>query len=147
MTLQWGYNIQALKEINKYANDKDVTLCLENIFTDNSVDKTFTDLLEIQQAVGNSLKFTLDIGHARLFTDDGAEHGIKLLGENIHHIHFTDNMGVKDDHLPIGDGNSDYSGIMDFIRNFTSIVTLEIVEISSSPAAILKSRDYFKKLL
>ena len=47
----------------------------------------------------------------------------------------------------IGDGNSDYSGVMEFIKTFPDIVTLEVVHISTSPSVILKSRDNFKNLL
>lgn len=143
---QWDYNIESLKNINEYAENKGVTVCLENIGID-TVDETFEQLLEIRRAVGPSLKFTLDIGHARLYSDGGVEKGIKLLGDNIHHIHFTDNDGEKDDHLPIGDGNSDYSNFIDFIKNFQHIVTLEVVDIGQNPEPILRSREYFNRLV
>ena len=135
-----------IPKINDYAASKGVIICLENVAT-NNIDKTFEHLLEIREAVGDSLKFTLDIGHARLFAEGGVKQGIKLLGGNIRHIHFTDNNGEKDDHLPIGDGNFDYSDFLDFIKDFPYIVTLEVVDTNNSPAAILKSRDYFKKLI
>ena len=143
--MQWNYNIESLKIINDYAVSKGITVCLENIGID-TIDETFEHLLEIRQAVGESLKFTLDIGHARLFSDGGVEKGIKLLGDNIRHIHFTDNNGEKDDHLPIGDGNSDYSSFIDFIKNFKHIVTLEVVDIGQNPEPILRSREYFNRL-
>ena len=143
--MQWDYNIESLKSINDYAISKGIIVCLENIGID-TIDETIEQLLEIRQAVGESLKFTLDIGHARLFSEGGVEKAIKLLGENIRHIHFTDNNGEKDDHLPIGDGNSDYSDFMDFIKNFKHIVTLEVVGIGQDPEPILRSREYFNEL-
>ncbi len=143
--MQWDYNIESLKNINEQATNKGVTVCLENIGID-TIDETFEDLLEIREAVGDSLKFTFDIGHARLYANGGVEKAISLFDDNIHHIHFTDNNGEKDDHLPIGDGNFDYSNIIDFVKKFQHIVTLEVVDIGQSPEAILRSREYFNGL-
>ncbi len=145
MKTQWQNNIESLRKINDYANDKGIIVCLENLGY-KSIDKTFEHLLEMRQAVGDSLKFTLDIGHARLYAEGGVERGFKVLGDNIRHIHFTDNNGTQDDHLPIGDGNFDYSGLMSFIRVFPHIVTLEVLDIGYEPATIIRSRDYFTKL-
>ncbi len=141
---QWDNNIDSLKQINDYANAKGIIVCLENIGF-NSVDQSFQDLLEIRKAVGPSLQFTLDFGHARL--GEGAEEGIRLLGENIRHIHLHDNHGKKDDHLPVGDGNYDFSGYADFLRSYPHIITLEVSEISRDPQSMLRSRDNFLRLL
>lgn len=142
--LQWDYNIDSLKQINDYANSKGITVCLENIGF-NSLDQTFEDLLEIREAVGDSLNFTLDFGHARLA--QGGEEAIKVLGEHIRHIHLTDNHGENDDHLPVGDGNYDYSGILDFLRNFPHIITLETVDLTDDPQPVLRGFENFKKML
>ncbi len=146
MKIQWDHNIESLKIIHDYATSKGITICLENLGFNTSIDKTFEHLLEIREKVDDSLKFTLDIGHARLNTNGGAKEGIRLLGDNIHHIHFTDNNGEKDDHFAIGDGNFDYSDFFDFIRDFPYIVTLEVVHIGKDPNDILRSREYFKNL-
>jgi sugar phosphate isomerase/epimerase len=144
LKIQWDNNIDSLKQINDYANSRGVTVCLENIGF-NSVDQCFEDLLDIRKAVGENLQFTLDFGHARL--GQGAEEGIRLLGENIRHIHLHDNHGKTDDHLPVGDGNYDFLGFVDFFRNFPHIITLEVVEVSKDPGPMLRSRENFQKLL
>jgi sugar phosphate isomerase/epimerase len=144
LKIQWDNNIDSLKQINDYANAKGITVCLENIGF-NSVDQCFQDLLDIRKAVGTSLQFTLDFGHARL--GEGAEEGIRLLGENIRHIHLHDNHGKNDDHLPVGDGNYDYSGFIDFFKNYPHIITLEVSDISRDPQPILRSKENFQKLL
>lgn len=145
MQIQWDNNIESLKEIYHYAGERGITLCLENLAFDN-IDQSFEDLLEMREAVGEGLKFTLDIGHARLNADGGVVRGIELLGDHIRHIHFTDNNGVKDDHFPIGGGNFDYSEFIEFIKNFPHIVTLEVVSVGDDPGDILRSRDYFNTL-
>jgi len=141
---QWDYNIDSLRQVNEYANAKGITVCLENIGF-NSIDQSFEDLLEIREAVGSSLQFTLDFGHARL--GQGAAEGIRMLADNIGHIHLHDNHGKRDDHLPVGDGNYDYSGFLDFFRNYPHVITLEVTELSKDPQPIFRSRDNFRKLL
>jgi sugar phosphate isomerase/epimerase len=142
--IQWEYNIESIKQINEYANARGITVGLENIGF-NSVDQCFQDLVEIRKAVGDTLQFTLDFGHARL--GEGALEGIRLLGENIRHIHLHDNHGKNDDHLPVGDGNYDYSDYIDFFRNYPHIITLEVSDISRDLQPILRSRDNFQKLI
>jgi sugar phosphate isomerase/epimerase len=145
MKIQWDHNIESLKRINAYAESKGITLCLENLGW-NEVAQSFEDLMKIRDEVGDTLQFTLDIGHARINSEGGVEEGFRVLGDNIHHIHFTDNYGKEDDHLPIGDGNIDYSSFFHLIRNFPHIVTLEVFAPGPDPSPILKSLAYFRKL-
>lgn len=144
LKMQWEHNITSLQEINTYANSRGITVCLENIGF-NSLDQSFQDLMEIRNAVGPSLQFALDFGHARLA--EGAEKGIFLLGDNIRHIHLHDNFGRKDDHLPLGDGDSDFSPFADFLRAFPYIVTLEVLNIRNDLHPVLRSRANFLRMI
>ncbi len=145
--LQWQMNIESLRKIAERAEKRGISLCLENIgFEPNQIDQSLEDLLHIREQVGNpSLYFTLDIGHARLA--EGVERTIEVLGQAIRHIHFTDNMGLTDDHVILGEGNFDYSGFMDFIRAFPYVVTLEVVKVGTDIAPALVSREFFEDLL
>lgn len=146
LEMQWASNIAALGQINAYANDRGITVCLENIaINDTSIDRCFEDLLEIREAVGDSLKFTLDMGHARL--SQGAAEGIRLLGNAIGHIHLSDNFGEKDDHLPLGDGNYHYADYVDFLKNFAHVITLEVIDIGTDPEPVLRCRRSLQELL
>jgi sugar phosphate isomerase/epimerase len=145
MKIQWDHNIESLKRINAYAESKGITLCLENLGW-NEVAQSFEDMLKIRDEVGDTLQFTLDIGHARLNSEGGVEEGFRVLGDNIRHIHFTDNYGKEDDHLPIGEGNTDYSKFFHLIKNFPHIITLEVVAPGPDTGPILKSLEYFRKL-
>lgn len=145
MKLQWDYNIDSISQINSYAAIRGVTICLENVGVDpQSIDQTFEDLLKIRNLVGDSLKFTLDLGHARL--TEGVIKGISILGDNIRHIHLTDNFGEKDDHLPIGEGNFDFSGFIEYVRAFPHIVTLEVIHIGNDSGPSVRSLEYFNRL-
>lgn len=145
MKIQWDHNIESLKRINAYAESKGITPCLENLGW-NEVAQSFEDMLKIRDEVGDTLQFTLDIGHARLNSEGGVEEGFRVLGDNIRHIHFTDNYGKEDDHLPIGEGNTDYSKFFHLIKNFPHIITLEVVAPGPDTGPILKSLEYFRKL-
>ena len=144
--MQCAFNLAALQNINAYANDKGVTVCLENIIiNDTSIDRCYADLLEIRAAVGDSLKFTLDMGHSRL--SQGTAEAIRILGDAIGHIHLSDNFGEKDDHLPLGEGNYDYSDYVGFLKNFEHVITLEVIDVGIDPEPALKCRRALRELL
>jgi len=145
MRIQWDHNIESLKRINAYAESNGITICLENVGW-NYVDQSFEDLLKIRDEVGDSLQFTLDIGHARINSEAGVKEGFRVLGDNIRHIHISDNYGKEDDHLPIGEGNTDFLRFFHLIKNFPHIVTLEIVAPGPDQGPILKSLAYIRKL-
>ncbi len=48
-------NIESLKKINGYAEQKGITECLENLFG-RSIDQSFENLIEIRNAVASSQK-------------------------------------------------------------------------------------------
>ena len=104
-----------------------------------SIDNTFEDMREIRDRVGQALQFTLDVGHARL--QEGARKGVDLLGNNIRHIHLTDNFGKTDDHLPLGDGNYDYSEFAGFLGDFPHVITLEVLHRGPHPSRSLQRRQ------
>jgi len=145
LKIQWDHNIESMKRINAYAESKGITLCLENMGW-NYVAQSFEDMLNIRDEVGDTLQFTLDIGHARINSEGGVEEGFRVLGDHIRHIHFSDNFGKEDDHLPIGEGNIDFSKFFLYIKDFPHIITLEIIPPDSDPSPILKSLKYFRTL-
>lgn len=144
LKMQWEHNIAALQEVNGYANGLGIVVCLENIGF-NSLDQSFQDLLEMRNAVGSSLQFALDFGHARLH--EGIEKGILFLGEQIRHIHLHDNFGKKDDHLPLGDGDGDFTPYKDFLRSFPHIITLEVLTLKNDLGPVLRSRSSLLDLI
>ncbi len=143
--MQWDLNIEALAEICEHAQKRGVQLCLENIgFEPEHMDRCVDDLLEIRERV-SCLSFCLDIGHARL--NDELEYAISHMRPYTRHIHFTDNLGKRDDHLVIGEGNFDYTPYLDYFRNFEGIITLEVVKIGTDPAPAIASKKHVEKLL
>ena len=62
-------------------------------------------------------------------------------------VHLSDNFGEKDDHLPLGDGNYDYSEYVDFLKNFDHVITLEVVDVGTDPEPALRARQGLQDLL
>ncbi|MFA4986881.1 MAG: sugar phosphate isomerase/epimerase family protein [Candidatus Brocadiia bacterium] len=81
-----------------------VSLLLENTW---EPDPTVFD--KIEAAVGQELGYCLDIGHTRVFSKGPAEEWVKRFGVQLRAIHLHDNFGVEDSHLPLGEGNTDFS--------------------------------------
>jgi len=145
MKIQWDHNIESLKKINAHAESKGITLCLENLGW-NDVSQSFEDMLKIRDEVGDTLQFTLDLGHARINSEGGVEEGFRLLGDNIRHIHLSDNYGEEDDHLPIGEGDTDFSSFFHLIKDFPYIITLEIIDPGPDTSPIVNSLAYLRTL-
>ncbi len=146
MRHHWDNNLESLRLLTDYAGSRGVTVCLENIgFDPFSIDGSFEDMLEIRDKVGPALQFTLDMGHARLA--EGARKGIDLLGNNIRHVHLTDNFGRKDDHLPLGDGDYDYAEFAPFLVGFPHVITMEVIHGGSTPEPTLRARKTLNRVL
>lgn len=143
--VQWKFNIESLTIAAQRAQERNITLCLENIgFEPHVIDRNVEDLLAIREAVDNpALAFCLDIGHARL--NGELKKALTKMGPLIRHVHFTDNFGEKDDHLILGQGNFDYTPCLDFINKFDGVVTLEVINIGRNPEPAKLSLEYFKK--
>ncbi|MBL1211751.1 MAG: sugar phosphate isomerase/epimerase [Ignavibacteriae bacterium] len=86
--------------------------------------------------------FCLDIGHANVA--EGVLPYIDHFGENIKTIHFHDNLGDDDTHLPIGKGNINWSKVARAIQeiNFTGPIISECRELKPHEAALL-FEEYF----
>src|SRR6056297_1182040 len=137
--IQWDYNLDALRQAAGRADERGVSLCLENIgFESGTIDHTVDDLLAIREAVGSpALWFCVDIGHARLNgeLDDVMTRLVPLARQ----IHFADNFGKRDDHVIIGEGNFDYLPYLDVFKNFDGILLLEVMQVGTDPGPAEKS--------
>jgi sugar phosphate isomerase/epimerase len=77
-----------------------------------------------------NLTLALDTGHANMGEGGSAKilEFIGQLGDRIGHVHVSDNMGLKDDHLPIGGGTIDFPEVVNAIKQtgYDDTVTLEV---------------------
>ena len=116
-------HITALKPIADMAEDHGLALALENFKAPFDRISTFESLFS---AVPR-LYLHLDFGHTHFGKDDGP-HFCRQLGHRLRHVHFSDNRGGADDHMPLGAGGIDWAASVDALRNigYDGTITLEI---------------------
>lgn len=126
-------NIKKLKLLATYIQNKDVTICLENlgpIRRDETqvIDHSAEDLLYIINGIGSD-KFgiCLDTGHLNL-THKNQREFIQKAGSKLKALHIADNHGYNDEHLMPGGGDIDFKEVVDALRaiNYSGLFNLEI---------------------
>lgn len=77
----------------------------------------------------------LDVAHASFPQSDPPLSFIDRFYEKLAHVHLSDNLGQRDDHLPLGAGRVNYKTPVRELkkRNYSGTITLEI---------FCKDRDY-----
>ena len=85
-----------------------------NIFLENMFDESPELLSRVAQGLKDVPNFgvCLDIAHAFL-SDVPVDEWVTALAPYVKHIHINDNDGKEDLHLPVGDGNIDWSVLKD----------------------------------
>jgi sugar phosphate isomerase/epimerase len=119
--------VKSLREIVNYAHKNNVRVMLENVPLSNGVH----NVNEFKYIIDNvtSLLVHLDIPHA--FTSGGMQSVtdyINIFKDKIIHIHWHDNHGNKDEHLPIGAGLVDHQRAIKELKNieYDRTITLEV---------------------
>jgi len=114
---------RTFEEVLETAEEKGVDLFLENVF-----DEIPDHLLRLHQAIGSKrLGFCFDAGHATLFSRLPVPRWVEALGPALRELHLHDNGGVRDDHLPLGEGSINFRDVLHAARDAgaSPILTLE----------------------
>lgn len=116
--------VDSVLELDEHAHAQGIELCAENI--PRSVFRTheFSTLLD-----ETDVSMTLDTGHARMDGRDSA--GIASFADSfahrISHVHLNDTRQPRDEHLPFGAGNIDFSAIFDALGDgWKGTLSLEV---------------------
>lgn len=148
MEMALKYGLESLEAIIAKAAQLGLCLCLENMFPRfQSFFKPehFTEILKRFP----DLKLTLDTGHANIGNKNGYRvfDFIKLFSHRIGHIHLSDNLGKKDDHLPLGAGTIGFYEIARALKDcgYNDTITLEIF--TEGRRQLWSSREGFAALL
>jgi sugar phosphate isomerase/epimerase len=92
---------------------------------------------------------TFDTGHANIDGQDGQRltDFINRFGQEIGHIHISDNLGKRDDHLPIGEGMIDFMEVAKAVKKwgYDDTITFEIF--SEDRRYLQSSKKKFAALL
>ena len=146
-------NIDRLKLLAEHVKDKDIYICLENLY---KMTPGIDDLLYIIDKVGNDrFAVCLDTGHLNRTLKNQREFILKA-GDKLKALHINDNRGEADEHLmPFGGGTVDFTEVVDTLREigYQGMFNLEIpgergipLELRDAKLAyIRKCYDYLMK--
>ena len=128
--------VKSLREIVNYAHKNNVRVMLENVPLSNGIHS----IDEFKYIIDNvtSLLVHLDIPHAFTSGDmQAVTNYINMFKDKIIHIHWHDNHGNKDEHLPIGAGLIDHQRAIKELKNieYGRTITLEVFTSSSDAKA------------
>ncbi|ADC47101.1 xylose isomerase-like TIM barrel domain-containing protein [Methanobrevibacter ruminantium M1] len=126
-----------LKVIGEYAKDNGVMTCIENLPRLRGF--MYQDINQLNETLERTgLPMTLDIGHAYTAGFDVDD----VSFDCISHIHIHDNDGIRDSHLPLGEGIIDFKRFFEIFDKYDGIYNFEL----GSKEYIEKSIDYLKGL-
>lgn len=137
--------IESLMRLAAIAKRYNIRLMLEN--QPNGFLNTPESLLPIFAQV-RDLYFHLDVGHAQVagkgknLTKDF----LKYYKDKLAHVHFSDNKGSSDDHLPIGSGAIDWKDVIKLLDKigYDKTITLEVF--TQDVNYLLYSKEIIRKL-
>lgn len=138
--------VKSLKELQKFSEKIGIKLMLENAAKEG---KKF-HLKNFAYVADNvpGLKINFDVSHA--FLNGGMltiEEFMNYFSDRIVHVHFSDNFGVNDDHLSIGNGKIDYRKVVEMMKkiNYDGTISFEVFEPPRSNVAksIIKIKRFF----
>jgi sugar phosphate isomerase/epimerase len=118
-------DIETLGELQETATRYGVGLMVENIPHDFNTVEQLAELLDPLPELG----LHLDIGHANLWVPKHTACDlIHRFGSRLRHVHFHDNNGTADQHLPFGTGNIDIEAHVDALKEigYDDTITLEV---------------------
>ena len=138
---------QFLAEMVAAACRLELAICLENMMPRNILGVEPADFEEIF-SLHPTLKMTLDTGHANIGSPEGKRllELVKRYGDHIGHIHISDNLGKRDDHLAVGQGTVDFTTLVRRLveLGYDDTITLEVFD--QDRRMLAQSRDRVKRL-
>ena len=121
---EWlGYCLETFRPVLERGISIGTVIAVENIFeTEPSTLKGLLDAMDSQ-----TFRHCFDVGHWNLFKSIGMEEWFSVLGPYIAHAHVHDNHGLRDDHMPIGDGNIDFDLYFRLMKQYApdAVYTIE----------------------
>jgi len=135
-------NLSSIRELCDFAADFGILIAVENMPDFPKIFGKYPDeMQEMLDAVGSyNVGFTFDVGHAN--TVELIDEFLDQLGDRISHVHIHDNMGKKDEHLPLGEGNIDWKHVMERLSNYKGIFVTEMASVEEG----IKSLEFLRKL-
>jgi len=140
--------ISSLQEIVSYAKDLDLQVMLENMPKSSSSIHSVDEFKYILRNVPD-LQVHLDIPHA--FTSGGMKSILDYIGTfngKIAHIHWHDNNGEYDEHLPVGNGLIEHEKVVKALKKigYERSITLEVfTSKSDAKRSAMKLKQFWEE--
>ena len=110
---QWlKRSLAVWEELLPQAEKLDVVLLMENVWELDPLLHQETSRHLHSRYFG----FCLDVGHQNCFSKTTLAQWVEALGEGLMELHLHDNDGSGDAHLPVGQGNIDFPGLFQCLR-------------------------------
>ena len=124
----------------RFLDGKDgIMIVMENVF-----DRIPEPMVEVVERVDRpDFRLCLDIGHAHCYSDISVLDWAKSFGSYVSHVHVHDNLGDRDAHLAVGDGNLPWEDLITHFQNMSQPPTWTIENTSLKDIRI--SLDFLKK--
>jgi sugar phosphate isomerase/epimerase len=140
--------MESIVQVAERASRLGITLCIENLFPKYRPFAEPEGFDMVMRAVPG-LKLVLDTGHAHMDDASGRRSidFITRFHDRLDHLHISDNNGILDEHLPMGQGSIDFQAIAQALGQigYDKTVTLEIF--SPDRKDLITSRKRMLKLL
>jgi len=127
--LDWQLNMESVRTLLKVARKHGVEIAIENVpephpFLMKNVQEFSHFYSQLEEDIG----LVLDIGHANL--NRQTQEFITQFSDKIVHMHASDNDGIKDIHLGIGDGTVNWESVAKAIKRmrYNGVIMLESIE-------------------
>lgn len=142
-----AYAFDFLAEMVEAARELSITVCLENMFPRCLLGVLPEDFDEIFRLFP-SLMLTLDTGHANIDSQRQSRllGLVERFGDRIGHLHFSDNRGKRDDHLPVGKGSVDFAGLVRRLKKIGYDDTLTLEVFDKDRRLLVESRERIKAM-
>ncbi|UFS72371.1 sugar phosphate isomerase/epimerase [Geomonas sp. RF6] len=108
------HSVGVWQVVLEHAKRIGATVAIENIFEEEP--STLKSLFE--EVEDPRFRHCFDVGHWNLFKKVGMEEWFEALGDRIAEVHIHDNSGLKDEHLPIGEGGIDFELFFSLMQRY-----------------------------
>lgn len=140
----WSQNILGIQEICDHAESLDMTVAVENMVNMPAIlgrmPEEITGILETVNR--DNAGFILDVGHANT---NGCVEKFLELRDIIIHAHFHDNHGVKDEHLPVGNGSVPWNRVVAALDGYGGRIVTESRSLEEGQRSLRRLKKLMNK--
>jgi len=132
--------LNSIIELKEYADDKNIKLVGENMDNNPKIDLLGSKIKDIDRML-EEVDLCFDVGHAH--TTDNIQEILNNYKDRIRHIHLSDNNGLRDQHLKIGEGNINFKPLIEEFKDEEVTASFELFDVEKS----LESRKRIKGVM